>query len=284
MKETHPKNNTKVALVTGGTTGIGKSIVHKLAKKGYVVYASTRKLDSEAVTQLKKLAVIEKLKIFPIKLDLTNSSSIKNAVDEIIENEGRIDILINNAAGGYFSAIEDIEKDKFMASIETNVAGVIETIKHVLPYMREQRSGKIFNISSILGFCTVPLNGPYSASKYAIESISETLATEVKPFGIDVIIIEPGDFHSEFIKKAVHAKFDEKSPYYKLYKRQWDKIEAGLGGRDPEMLADKIVEICHTRNPRLRYMVGREVLIKKLLHLIMFDDNWIKFLRRFYKW
>lgn len=284
MNKNETKNHTKVALVTGGTTGIGKSIVHKLAKKGYITYASTRKMDSEAVTEIKKLAVIEKLKITPIQLDLTKPQSIKKSIDEIIKNEGRIDILINNAASGYFSAIEDIETDKFMESIETNVAGVIETIKNVLPHMREQRSGKIFNISSILGFCTVPLNGPYSASKYAIESISETLATEVKPFGIDVIILQPGDFHSEFVKKAIHAKFDEKSPYYKLYKRQKDKIESGTQGRDPEILANKVVEICELKHPRLRYMIGREVLIKKILHFVMYDDNWIKFLRRFYKW
>lgn len=284
MQENNPKNHKKVALVTGGTTGIGRSIVYKLAKKGYTTYASTRKLETDAVTEIKKLATNEKLEIIPIQLDLTKSQSIKKAVQEIIHNEGRIDILINNAAAGYFSAVEDIETDKLMTSIETNVAGPIELIKNVLPYMREQGSGKIFNVSSILGFCTLPLNGPYSASKYAIESISETLATEVKPFGIDVIIIEPGDFHSEFIKKAMHPEVNEKSPYFKLYKRQKDKVDSGTGGRDPEVLADKVVQICEIKNPRLRYMVGREVLIKKLLHFIMYDDNWIKFLRRFYKW
>lgn len=278
-------DTSKVALITGGTSGIGRETALKLARNGYIVYVSTRDLDKPAVNEIKEIAKNENLKIDVLYLNLTQSDSIKSAVDTIIKNEGKIDLLINNAAVGYFSAVEDIDIQEFLFQFEVNVAGVIETIQQVIPHMRKQKNGKIINISSILGFSTVPLNAPYSTSKYAIESISETLALELKPFGIDVVIVQPGDFHSSFIKNAKHASYDENSPYYQLYKRKDDKMNSGTAiGRSPEVFADKMLQICESENPKLRYMVGREVLIKKLLHTILIDKLWIKFLSRFYNW
>lgn len=275
---------SKVVLITGGSGGIGKATALKFARNGYVTYVSTRKLESQAISALKDSAASENINITPVYLDLTKPPSIKQAVGSIIENEGKIDVLINNAASGYFSAVEDIDKDTFMSQMEVNVSGVIQTIQNVLPHMREQRNGKIINVSSIMGFSTTPLNAPYSSSKYAIESISETLALEVKPFGIDVVIMQPGDFHSNFLKNAVHQKYTNESPYFQLYKRKDDKISAGVEGKDPEIFAKKVFKIAETENPGLRYMIGKEVLIKKLLHLALPGRLWIKFLRSFYKW
>jgi len=282
MKQ-HNKTN-KVALITGGSGGIGKAIAIKLAQNGYNVYATTRDVESDTIVELKRISKLEKIEITPIYLDLAKPNSIKQCIQKIIEDTGRIDVLVNNAASGYFSAIEDIEKEKFLSQIETNVVGVIQVIQQVLPHMRAQKSGKIFNISSILGFSTAPLNAPYSASKYAIESISETLALEVKPFGIDVIIMQPGDFHSDFVKNAIKPKFTSESPYYKLYKRQEDKTAIATAKRSPEVFAEKVAEICESNNPKLRYMVGKEVIIKKVLHTFLIDKLWIKFLSFFYKW
>jgi NAD(P)-dependent dehydrogenase (short-subunit alcohol dehydrogenase family) len=139
-------------------------------------------------------------------------------------------------------------------------------------------------MSSILGFSTAALNAPYSASKYALESVSETLALEVKPFGIDVIILQIGDFHSDFLKNATRQSYTEKSPYYKLYKRQDDRLGDGGRGKDPIIVANKIVEICNKKRHPLRYMIGKEVFIKKLIHSLLPGKEWINFLRSFYNW
>ena len=276
--------NKKVILITGGSGGIGRATVLKFARNGYQTYASTRNLDSPAIKELQKISESEGISIIPVYLDLEKPDSIEQAINKIIKNEGRIDILINNAASGYFSSIEDIDRDVFLLQMEVNVLGVVQIIQNVLPNMRKQESGKIINVSSTLGFSTAPLNAPYSSSKYALESISETLALEVKPFGIDVVIVQPGDFHSGFIKNSIHQEYTKASPYYKLYKRSDDKINNQSIGRDPEIFADKVFKICESENPGLRYMIGKEVFIKKALHLLLPGNLWIKFLRFFYKW
>jgi len=276
--------NNKVVLLTGGFGGIGKASAKLLGQNGYKVYLTSRDIGSKKVQNTLEEFLNKKIEVFPIKLDLSNSDSIKKAVNEIIEKEGKIDILINNAATGYFSSVEDIDSEKLRKSFEVNVIGTIELIKNVIPIMRKQGSGRIINISSILGFSTVPLNAPYSMTKYATESFSETLATELAPFGVDVVILQPGDFHSDFIKNAIHAKYDDTSPYFKLYKRKDDKIAAGTGGRDPEFFAEKLFKIIETEKPKLRYTIGKEVLIKKVLHKLLIDKLWIKFLRFFYNW
>lgn len=280
------QNTNKVVLVTGGISGIGRLITIELAKRGYIVYASTREIQSEDVSTIKTKANDENLTIIPVYIDLQQSDSITKAVATIIKDKGHIDILVNNAGIGYFAAIEDIKPDEFMNEVQVNVLGAVQTTQAVLPHMREQHSGKIINMSSIMGFSTAPLNGPYSASKYALEAITETLAVEVKRFGIDVILLQIGDFHSSFLKNALKHSYSSESAYYKLYKRQETKIGAGDRGKDPVAVANFIVKLCNEKNNNLRYMVGREVFLRKILYTILnsFGNGWTKFLRFYYKW
>uniref|UniRef100_A0A7C4TRQ7 SDR family oxidoreductase n=1 Tax=candidate division WWE3 bacterium TaxID=2053526 RepID=A0A7C4TRQ7_UNCKA len=277
--------DNKVAIVTGGVSGIGQSIVLGLAGTGYRVYASTRNISSPSSSELTNLSKKNILDVRLISLDLSKPDSVKTAISEIIKESGRVDVLVNNAASGYFAAVEDIEVAEFLHQIQVNVLGAILTAQAVLPQMRKQKSGKIINISSIMGFSTAPLNAPYSASKYALESISETLALEVKPFGIDVAILQLGDFHSKFLQNSTRPKYTADSPYYKLYKRQDEKINIGGGrGKNPAIIARTIAKICSERTSALRYMIGKEVFIRKSLHTVLIDNLWIKFLRFFYKW
>jgi len=277
-----PKNSDKkVVLITGSSSGIGFLSVLKFARQGFITYASTRNLDADVVKELNSIAKKENLSINSIYIDLLNHSSVENAIKKIISESGRIDILINNAGYGYFSAVEDIDSKEFLKQYETNVTGVVKTIQEVLPHMRSQKKGLIINVSSIMGFSTAPLNAPYSSSKYALECISETLALEVRPFGIDVVIVEPGNFHTKFLKNAHFQEHSENSPYEKLYIRHTKKESEG---RDPALIADLFLKISNTNNPKLRYMVGKEVFIRKILHTLLIDSLWIKFLRFFYKW
>ncbi|MFH1648834.1 MAG: SDR family oxidoreductase [Patescibacteria group bacterium] len=271
----------KVVLITGSSSGIGFLSVLKFARQGFTTYASTRNLDSDVIKELNSIAKKENLSIKPIHINLLNHNSVESAIEKIIKEDERIDILINNAGYGYFSAVEDINSEEYLKQFKTNVTGVIKTIQEVLPHMRSKGKGLIVNVSSIMGFSTAPLNAPYSSSKYALECISETLAFEVKPFGIDVVIVEPGNFHTKFIQNAHFQEHSEDSPYQKLYRRHTTK---DASGRDPKLIADLFLKISNTKNPKLRYMVGNEVFIRKLLHTLLIDNLWIRFLRLFYKW
>lgn len=276
--------NKKTVLITGSSSSMGFLTVLRFARDGYIAYASTRKLDSDVVKEFKSLAEKENLSINPIYMDLIDHKSIEDAVEKIINDNGKIDVLINNAGYGYLSAVEDIDERQFSRQFETNVSGILKTMQAVIPHMRRQGKGLIINISSIMGFSTAPLNAPYSSSKYALECLSETLALEVKPFGIDIVIVEPGDFHTKFLENAIRQEHPQDSPYLKLYMRQDSKKGEGAGKKDPAIVADLLLKISKTDKPRLRYMVGKEVLMRKLLHTFLVDGLWIKFLRRYYKW
>lgn len=282
------ENQTKkIVLITGSSSGIGSLTVLKFAREGYITYASTRNLESPEILRFQSIAKEESLSINPIYIDLLNHKSIEDAVEKIVSESGTIDVLINNAGYGYLSAVEDIDAEKFSKQFETNVSGTLKVIQEVIPHMRKQKKGLIINISSIMGFSTAPLNAPYSSSKYAIECVSETLALEVKPFGINVVIVEPGDFHTKFLDNAVQQEYTQDSPYLKLYMRKDAKKAKNStvkNGKDPEIVADKLLEISKSDNPNLRYMIGKEVLIKRLLHTFLIDKLWIKFLRYYYKW
>lgn len=268
-----------VVLITGGLNGIGFELTKIFAKNGYRVYASSRHIKN-----FDKTSLDGNYDVRPVEIDLLVPDTAQKAVQHILKESKHMDILINNAASGYYSSVEEIDTEIFLKQLQLNVLGTVLMTKLVLPSMREQRKGKIINISSILGFSTAALNAPYSACKYAIESISETLAFEVKPFGIDVILIQPGDFHTDFVKNAAIAKYDEDSPYFKLYRRMQKNINSYQKGRDPKDLAVKIYKISQCDKPALRYMVGKEVLIRKVLHTLLYDKLWVAFMRRYYKW
>ena len=181
---------SKIVLITGASSGIGKATAKLLLKKGYIVYGAARRLD--------KMKDLEQLGAKLLHMDLTDDSIMVSGIEEIITCEGRIDVLINNAGFGSYGAIEDVAIESARYQLEVNVFGAARLMQLVLPYMRKAQFGKIVNISSIGGKLANPFGGWYHASKFALEALSDSLRMEIKHFGIDVILIEPGGVKSEW--------------------------------------------------------------------------------------
>jgi len=236
----------KVVFITGISSGFGRKTAELLAAKGFIVYGTVRK-ETEAMPNVNLL-----------KMDLTDHLSIKQAVSKVLAKEGRIDILINNAGAHTGGAIETTSIENIRIQMDTNVMGLVYMLKEVLPAMREQREGTIINFSSIGGLMGLPFQGFYSASKFAIEGLSEALRMEVKQFKIKVIVINPGDFHTN--NTANRRNFLTKTandPYAEQFTKTLSIIEKDENnGWPPEVLAKKIVKIIETKNPCKRYIIA----------------------------
>jgi NAD(P)-dependent dehydrogenase (short-subunit alcohol dehydrogenase family) len=205
-----------VALITGCSTGIGYSASLMLARNGFYTYASMRNIGKS--TNIKQLANKEALPLEVIQLDVNDDLSVKNAIEEIISEKGRIDILVNNAGYGLIGPIEDISQEELKAQFETNLFGVIRVTQQVLPIMRRQKEGgRIINVSSIGGIVGYPFSSAYCSTKFALEGLSESMSYEVEPFDIKVILIEPASVISDFHNNAkIVIKIDKaanSSPY-----------------------------------------------------------------------
>ena len=190
-----------VVVITGSSTGIGFATSLAFAQNGYRTFATMRDLSKAEL--IKKKAVKEHLPLKVIQIDVDQCSSVKKAIKKIFEEEKRIDILINNAGYGLFGALEDFTIEDIKKQFETNFFGAIRTIQQVLPIMRSQRSGNIVNISSISGLIGFPASSVYVSSKFALEGMSESLSYEVEPYGINVILIEPGVINTNFVENIV---------------------------------------------------------------------------------
>lgn len=265
---------SKVVLITGGSSGIGKTVGIYLQKKGYKVYGSSRK--PENVTN----------NSFPlVAIDVRNSESIQQAVQEIIDIEGKIDVLINNAGVGITGPIEEIPLEEIQNNFHTNVFGPIEMMKAVLPFMRNQNSGLIINVTSIAGYMGLPYRGIYSASKGALELITESIRMEVKPFNIKVTNVAPGDFATDIASRRFHAPILENSPYKKVYSEQLATIDEHVDeGGDPIEMAKAIDKIIQNQNPKVHYKVGAfmqkfSIFLKKVLA----DTTYERILMNHYK-
>lgn len=237
---------SKVVLITGGSSGIGKSIGEFLHQKGFVVYGTSR--NPEKVPN----------SIFPlVALDVRNSDSIKNAVKRIIETSGRLDIVINNAGVGITGPLEEIPTEEIRNNFETNFFGPIEVMKAALPQMRKQKSGLIINITSIAGYMGLPYRSVYSASKGALELITEALRMEVKSFGIEITNVAPGDFATNIAAGRYHAPVIKDSAYEKVYGEVLatmnDHVDAGS---NPNEMAEAVYKIIQTKKPNVHYKVG----------------------------
>jgi NAD(P)-dependent dehydrogenase (short-subunit alcohol dehydrogenase family) len=198
---------SKVILITGGSSGIGKSIGTFLHQKGYVVYGTSRNPNRV------------KDSVFPLlQLDVRDVNSITNAVSELIQKEGKLDVVINNAGVGITGPLEEIPTQEIKNNFETNFFGPIEVIKAVLPQMRSQQSGLIINITSIAGYMGLPYRSVYSSSKGALEIITEAIRMEVKPFGIQLTNVAPGDFATNIASSRYHAPLKDDSAYNSLRK------------------------------------------------------------------
>jgi len=249
----------KVALVTGSSSGIGFETSLMLARAGFNTYASMRNLEkSKNITEIAKK---EKLPLQVVKLDVNNDGSVKDAIDKILKADQRIDVLINNAGYGLFGSVEDTSIEEIKAQFETNFFGVVRVTQQVLPLMRRQNSGTIVNVSSVGGRIGLPTLSAYHSTKFALEGLSESIAFELEPFGIRVVIIEPGVIRTNILNSSSSAKkaLDPKSPYFSLSQKLNDNFKSMMESESsspPEEVAKVILQAVTSENPQLRYSVG----------------------------
>jgi len=254
----------KVAVVTGSSSGIGYQTALLLARNGFSTFATMRNIDkSKNITEITKK---ERLQLQVIQLDVNDDSTIKKAIDEIVEEGNRIDVLVNNAGYGIFGSLEDLSIEEIKAQFETNFFGVIRVTQAVLPTMRNQKSGgTIVNISSVGGQLGVPILSAYNSTKFALEGLSESLSYELVPFGIKVILIEPGFIKTNIMNSSVLAKkaLDQISPYYSLTQKIVSYFESMVNNPEsspPEAVARVILEAINSDYTQLRFTVGNDAL------------------------
>ena len=253
-------NDHKVIIVTGSSSGIGLESALLLARNGYITYATMRSPEKD--TSIKTAVQKEGLPIRVVQLDVTDDNSVKNAVDHIISEAGRIDVLVNNAGYSLGGALEDLSMEEIKSQYETNLFGLIRVIQAVLPTMRKQRSGRILNISSGTGIFGFPGISAYVSTKFAVEGLSESIAYKLEPFGIKVILIEPGFIRTNFEHAMVVAKKaqDQASPDSELMQKLMvNASELAKNASDAELVANVIVDVASNPNPRLRYLAGNDV-------------------------
>lgn len=252
--------NQKVAVITGSSSGIGLETSLTLARNGFLTYATAR---SQKRSQNNTLATdIEKLPIKVVQLDVTDNQSINNAIQTIVSETGRIDVLVNNAGYGLGGAFEDLSIEEIKNLYETNVFGLIRVTQVVLPIMRKQQSGIIVNVSSGAGLFGYPGGSAYVSTKFAIEGLSESIAYELDPFGIKVVLIEPGFIRTNFANAMVIAKKaqDPNSPYSQMMQRVGaNSSKMAMNGSSVEVVAKVILEAVTSKNPNLRYLAGKDV-------------------------
>ena len=251
---------SKVVLITGGSSGIGKSIGTFLTEKGYIVYGTSRNPKNYSDSSLKLIA-----------LDVTKSESISTAVDTVIKAEGRLDVLINNAGVGITGPIEEIPEAEIKANFETNFFGPINVIKAVLPQMRKHQGGLIINITSIAGYMGLPYRGVYSASKGALEILTEAFRMEIKDFNIEMTNLAPGDFATNIASGRFHAPVLENSPYFIPYGNTLKLMDEHVdNGKDPLLMAKAVYKVMNTAKPKVHYKVGEfmqkfSIVLKRIL-------------------
>jgi short-subunit dehydrogenase len=275
-------SNQKVAVVTGSSSGIGYEIALLLARNGFHTYATVRNL--EKAKTLSEIAKKEQLHLQIIKLDVTDEKSVNDAIKNIKSHAGRIDVLVNNAGYGLGGALEEVSLNEIKAQYDTNVFGLIRVTKAVLPTMREQKSGIIVNISSIGGKIAMPLFSPYISTKFAVEGLSESIAYDLEPFGIKVVIIEPGAIKTNFDSgMVIPAKsLDSNSPYFK----SMQQIQVILGsmlqnGTSPTEVAKVVLEAVTAQNPNLRYTAGNDAAFLAQKRKELSDSEFKKFISEF---
>ena len=260
----------QVVLITGASSGMGKETAKLLLQQGYTVYAAARRVD--------RMADLQPLGGKVLSMDVTDDEAMVRGVDAIIRAEGRIDVLINNAGFGSYGAVEDVPLSDARYQMEVNVFGLARLSQLVIPHMREQRSGKIVNITSIGGKIVTPFGAWYHASKFAVEALSDAMRMELRPFGVDVIVIEPGGVKTEWGEIAMSnlVKVSGKG----VYKPLVDKILNTMAGiekkvAEPSVIAQLIIKAITAKRPRTRYhggyMASLVLTMRKLLPDRQFD-------------
>jgi len=260
QKEKQERVNQQVAVVTGSSSGIGYETSLILARNGFLTYATMRNLNKSE--NMKLIVAKENLPIQIKQLDVTDDLSVKNAIQEISSEAGHIDVLVNNAGYGLNGAFEDLAMDEIKAQYETNVFGLVRTTQAVLPIMRRQKSGTIVNISSGAGRFGFPGSSAYVSTKFAVEGLSESMSYELEPFGIKVVIVEPGVIRTNFVDGMVVAKKSQKpnSPYSQITQKIATGFEEMMkNASSADLVAKVVLDAITDKNPSLRYLAGSDV-------------------------
>ena len=268
----------KVVLITGASSGIGLATAKLLLEKGCVVYAAARRVERMAELKTHGAKLLE--------MDVTDDASMVAGVGKILKDENRIDVLINNAGYGSFGALEDVPISEAKNQFEVNIFGLARLTQLVLPYMRKQHAGKIINVSSMGGKFGEPLGSWYHATKFAVEGLSDSLRMEVKQFGIDVVIIEPGAILTEWgnIASEHLLKVSGNSAYKNLAHRHARMLESAYkNASDPMVIAKEIGKAVESANPKTRYVAGANakllLFLKRALSDKMFDKLFLSQLK-----
>jgi NAD(P)-dependent dehydrogenase (short-subunit alcohol dehydrogenase family) len=255
------KEREKIAVVTGSSSGIGFETSLLLAKNGFRTYATVRNLDK--AKEIRSLADKGELPIRVVELDVDSDKSVGDAIDRINDENKGIDVVINNAGYMLMGALEDLSMDEIKAQFETNVFGAIRVMRAVLPIMRKQQGGTIVNVSSMAGRISFPIGSAYHGTKFALEGLSESLHYETQPFGIKVILIEPGVIGTNFLKNIKVAQMAQEptSPYTAM-SETLQKAGAHIldQATSPEEVAKVILKAVTIDNPELRYVVGNDAI------------------------
>lgn len=269
-------NNSKVVLLTGASSGIGYDAAIMLAQQGHKVYAAARRVE--------KMEPLREKGIIPIYMDVTDETSMDEGVRAVMDAEGRIDVLVNNAGYGYFGAIENVPMEDARRQVEVNVFGLANLCQKVLPIMRKQGSGRIVNTSSVAGRSVLYYGGWYHVTKYSVEALSDALRMEMKPFGIDVVMIEPGAIKTEWGPIAAkHLAESSKGTAYEETALNEAKAIQWLYNSNhlskPSLVAKAIKKAVNRRHPRARYRIGAFSGTLVFLHWLLPAKWWDAMIR-----
>jgi len=280
MKHTNTSND-RVVLITGASSEFGEACARHLSQKGYRVYGTSRNASFDRKTDTQHLQG-PAFKMIP--MDVRETASVNEGVAYILDREGRIDVVVNNAGIAVAGAMEDMTVEDVKTQFETNCFGAVHVCQAVIPYMREQQSGYIVNISSIGGVMGIPFQGAYSASNFALEGFSEAFRIEVKPFGIHVVLIEPGDFKTSITKNRIKLAMSGKnSAYAEQYHTALTLMEnEEKNGQPPEKLAVLLKKIITHPSPKVRYTIGKleqrfSTIYKRLVPSAMYERSFMKY-------
>ena len=270
-------NNKKVILITGASSGIGYDAAQTLAQQGHRVYAAARRVE--------RMESLKTVGVQVISMDVTDEASMQKGVESVIQAEGRIDVLINNAGYGYFGAIENVPMEEARKQLEVNVFGLARLTQLVLPYMRKQRSGRIINTSSIAGKMVFYMGGWYNVTKYSVEALSDALRMEMKPFGIDVVMIEPGAIKTDWgVIAARHLMESSVGTAYEQIGTQWAKNMDWFYKTNwlssPKVVTKAICRAVNSRRPKARYCRGRISITGRVLHALLPARWWDALMRQ----
>ena len=276
----------KTVLITGGTDGLGKAAAILLAERGYRVAAAGRSEAKRA--ELQALARTKNLPLRTVEMDVCSDESVAAAVENVLADYGAIDVLINNAGVGYMAVVEEIRMGDFKQQFETNLFGVLRVTQAVLPGMRQRRNGCILMISSVAGLVSPPTYGAYSSSKHALEGLTDALRLELYPFGVRVVLIEPGYIRTNFQQTAQelarpYAENSSASPYLGIYEGAVGASKGRSGSKTTaEDCARVMLEAIESGNPRVRYTVTPLARLVRWGKRLLSDQALDRFLRRYY--